>query len=398
MKTILQRISAVMIISAAMLAPAAAADSVKVGTLFSLTGGGAVLSYSAQAGARLAADEINRSGGMLGKQVELVAADDKSDPTLTVLEARRLVHQEKVDLVLGPLGSLTTLPALPILTEAGIANISVAQAKQITPELAPYHFTLVVNTDEIARVYLRFAVNELGAKRIGVLIDKTAGQKALLDAFNAAMAEFPGAEIVAVQEFDLEATDQLPQMLALREQKADVILHSSLAGHDAGVSLAAREDISWDVPIVLSTSAANALAAVTAVAGAEVVAGDNVFAWDYKALTYCTGDVEGTSPLAQFLQRMYAFAPETKGKVSATNALWIYDALHFLDAAVEGAGTTEGPAVAKWIEQNAGTLTGVLGTPKLTPESHFMFGADDLTVIRNIDEIRSDGLRRRAGC
>ena len=56
-----------------------------------------MLSYSAQAGVRLAASEINKAGGILGRQIQLVPGDDKSDPTMTVLEARRLVTQEKVD-------------------------------------------------------------------------------------------------------------------------------------------------------------------------------------------------------------------------------------------------------------------------------------------------------------
>lgn len=375
-----------------------AAETIKIGTIFSHTGGGAVLSYSALAAARLAVSEINKTGGILGKQVQLVLGDDRSDASMAVLEARRLLVQEKVDLILGPLGSLTTLPVLPVLTEARIANVSVAQAKQITPQLAPYHFTLVVNTDEIAKVYIEFAVKQLGAKRIAVLIDKTAGQKALLESFKSVINEFPDAKIVAIQEFELEATDQLPHILSLREQKPDVILHSSLAGHDAGVSLSALGDIGWRVPIILSTSAANALPAVVAVAGAGALSADHVYAWDYKSLTYCQGDAVGESNLAKFLQRMYEFAPEVKGKLSATNALWIYDGLHFLAAGVNGAGAEDGVKVADWLEKNSSQLKGVLGAPTASKDSHFMFGASSLGVIKDIGNIRSDGLRKQAGC
>jgi len=378
--------------------PAKSQEPIKVGTLFSATGGGAIISYSAQAAANFAADEMNKKGGIMGRKVELVPADDQSDPSMSSLEAKRLVADRKVDVILGPVGSVTTLAVVPVLSEYKVANFSIAQAQQLTPQAAPYHFTLVVNTDETAKLYIRFAVEHLKATRLAILVDKTAGQKALLESFKKAMKDFPSATVVAIQEFDTNGSDQLPQVLSLRDAKPDVILHSALSGHDAGVSLAALQDIGWNVPIVLSTSAANASQAVLAVTGPDGLKGKNIYAWDYKSLSYCEGDAPGSSSFAKFNEGMKAFAPEIAKKVSSTNALWIYDGFYFLKAAIEGTGSTEGPKIAKWLEANGNSLQGILGKPTASSENHFMYGADELAVIERIDTVRSDGLKKRAGC
>ena len=105
-------------------------DKIKIGGVFSVTGGGAVITFSALAGAKMAVAEINKAGGILGKQVDFVVADDRSDPTQTTMETRRLVQQEKVQMLVGPIGSVTTLASIPVLNEAKVASIGVAQARE----------------------------------------------------------------------------------------------------------------------------------------------------------------------------------------------------------------------------------------------------------------------------
>src|SRR5258708_4323453 len=89
----------------ALAAPGARAQSgqaIKVGELLSLTGGGAFQSASAKVGAEMARQEINKSGGLLGRQISFAPADDATDPTQALSEAIRLVQGEKIDFMLGP--------------------------------------------------------------------------------------------------------------------------------------------------------------------------------------------------------------------------------------------------------------------------------------------------------
>lgn len=96
---------------------AKAEDTIRIGGLVSVTGGAASIGKIAETAWRLAIDEINASGGVLGKKLELVMADTMSDPTHALNEARRLVDSEKVEAVLGPATSQETVPTLAVTTE-----------------------------------------------------------------------------------------------------------------------------------------------------------------------------------------------------------------------------------------------------------------------------------------
>src|SRR5688572_23419316 len=89
---------------AALFSPLAAAQGNpnKVGALLSASGGAAPYGRSALIGARMAVNEINESGGVLGRPLELITADDQSDATAALNEALRLTQREKIQYMIGP--------------------------------------------------------------------------------------------------------------------------------------------------------------------------------------------------------------------------------------------------------------------------------------------------------
>lgn len=384
-------------LSLAAQAAAQTAEPIRIGGIFTLTGAAATLGFNTMTGAKLAIKEINEKGGIMGRQVTLITADDQGNPTITTSEAKRLVHEHKVHVALGPVGSLTTLPSIPIFNEAKVMNISVAQAGQLTPAFAPYHFTPVVNTDEIAKVYIDYAVDVLKVKSVAILHDNTAGNQALMPPMRAHAAT-RGLNITAVQEFELNVTDMVPQILSVRRTNPEALLHSGLTPKDAGAAVKALGEVGWNIRIAFSTSMAAGIPAVLQVAGPQALKSDRIVAWDYKSLTYCTGDPVGQSGVAQFLVRLKAFEPAQFEKISATNALWMYDAVYILKAAIEGAKTTDGPALATWLERNAASVPALLGKLAASSSSHFLIDSTALTMIENLDQYRADGLRKRVGC
>src|ERR1700722_12359896 len=105
-------------------APAMAQSSsqpLKVGVLTTLTGPGAILTGSINVGYRLAFKELE-TGGVAGRQLQLVWGDGQGDPTIGVGEIKRLVQAEKVELVVGPSASAVTLAIAPILNEAKVSE------------------------------------------------------------------------------------------------------------------------------------------------------------------------------------------------------------------------------------------------------------------------------------
>jgi len=95
----------------------------KIGTIQPLSGPGAVGGKTALVGVQMAADRINKSGGVNGRPVELVVADDESKPDVGRRKAEKLVVEDKIDAQVGGFLSNICLACMPVWEEAKIVNI-----------------------------------------------------------------------------------------------------------------------------------------------------------------------------------------------------------------------------------------------------------------------------------
>ncbi|MDT5317354.1 MAG: branched-chain amino acid transport system substrate-binding protein, partial [Mycobacterium sp.] len=98
----------------------------KVGASLSLTGDFSDSGKAAQRGYELWADTVNKSGGILGRHVELTIVDDASSPDQVVTNYTNLITKDKVDIVFGPFSSLLTVPASRIVNRYGYSFIEPA--------------------------------------------------------------------------------------------------------------------------------------------------------------------------------------------------------------------------------------------------------------------------------
>ncbi len=105
---------------------AKAAPPIKVGISLSLTGDFADPGKAAQRGYQLWAAEVNKAGGILGRQVEIKIVDDASSPDQVVTNYQNLITQDKVDIVFGPFSSLLTIPAARVAKRYGYSFIEPA--------------------------------------------------------------------------------------------------------------------------------------------------------------------------------------------------------------------------------------------------------------------------------
>ena len=108
-----------------------AADTIKIGWLSSLTGALSSAAIAENQGVQLAVDEINKSGGILGRQIELLTRDTAGDPTKAVNFAQQLAFSDKVHFVIGPVNSGEGLAAVPILARAGIPNLVIGAIDEL---------------------------------------------------------------------------------------------------------------------------------------------------------------------------------------------------------------------------------------------------------------------------
>src|SRR5215472_8168267 len=121
----------------------AAQQPIKIGVIQPLTGAFAASGTYVADGAKIAADEINAKGGVLGKRVELVVEDNKSNPTESVAVAEKLIVRDKVSALMGAWGSGFTLAVMPKLIEYQVPMlVETSSADKITTSGNPFVFRI----------------------------------------------------------------------------------------------------------------------------------------------------------------------------------------------------------------------------------------------------------------
>jgi ABC-type branched-subunit amino acid transport system substrate-binding protein len=374
---------------------AAAQETLKVGALGSMSGGGATLGTTFQLALRFATKEINDRGGIGGRPVQLVFGDTHSDPTQAVGEAKRLVLNEKVSALLGPIVSQEVLPTLPVSAEGKIIHISSASSLALTPQAGPTHFSISSNAEAQAVAMVNFAANISKAKSVAILSDDGGQSKSAVATVTKRLDELK-IKLAAAQEYRFRADDMTPQLLALRRANPDVVLFIASIPEDTRRFVETLRDIRWNPPVISTAAVATFAPGIAKAIGPEAFF--NVRSMNYLGLTFCPKDRVGESAYADYQKRLMAFDADTAKRVPMVTAAYFHDAMTVLKAAIEGAKSTDGPTVAGWLEKNGASVKLMMGPASPGAASHFIYGTDSLVMVEQPHVTREDGLQMRSGC
>jgi branched-chain amino acid transport system substrate-binding protein len=370
------------------------AAPIKIGEWLDITGGGATAAESARLGTDVAIQEINAAGGIAGRKIVTVMADTQTDPTVGVGEAKRLVQQEKVDLIIGPVISQVLLAALPVMNEAKIAQLGATGSELVTPQAAPTYFSLLINAESQAKAVLDQAEKVLHAKSGAILSDSGAQSKSFVEAMKKEM-EARKMRLTAAQEYQYRATDMTAQLLTLKRGNPDTLFLFASSGEDAGNALKGRDEIGWNPKVTGNYTVATFADALIKVAGKEAL--HDTTGLNYTAFTYCDPH-DLPKPFTDFVSKTKAFDPATAGRVSMLFAATFYDGVYLIKEAIEGSGgKTDGPTLAAWIVANAHSHKGILGSLTPSDTSHFLVGPSALSAVYP-ERILAGGLQQRYGC
>ena len=149
---------------------ALAQDEIKVGEFAALTGGSASFGQSSHKGTQLGIDEVNATGGVLGKKLKLITEDDQSAAGQPATIVRKLISQDKVVAVLGEVRSSATIEAAPICQQNKIPLISPAATNPKVTEVGDYISRICFIDPFQGTVMAKFALAK-GWKKIAVLTD-----------------------------------------------------------------------------------------------------------------------------------------------------------------------------------------------------------------------------------
>ena len=211
---------------------AQAQNIVTIGHVAATSGAIAHLGKDNENGARMAVDEVNAKGLVIGgKRYKLVmqAEDDAADPKQATTVAQKLVDA-KVQGVIGHETSGTSIPAARIYFEAGIPQISPSASNpKYTHQGYKTTFRNIANDEQLGAALARYAVNAGKAKRIAVIDDRTAYGKGLTDEFIKNVKRSGQASTIVAQQYTTDkATDFGAILTAVKAAKPDLIFFGGM--------------------------------------------------------------------------------------------------------------------------------------------------------------------------
>lgn len=210
--------------------PSDGIKTIRIGQVSPLTGPQAHLGRDNDNGARLALEEINAKGLVLGGEkvrLELKSEDDGADPKTATTVAQKLVDEGVVG-VIGHLNSGATIPASKIYADNGIPQIS-PSATAVAYTAAGYKtaFRLMTNDAQQGSVLGNFAVTKLGAKKIAIIDDRTAYGQGLADEVEKAV-KAAGGEVVAREYTSDRATDFMAILTSIKSKAPDLVFFGGM--------------------------------------------------------------------------------------------------------------------------------------------------------------------------
>ncbi|ALV08962.1 amino acid/amide ABC transporter substrate-binding protein (HAAT family) [Roseateles depolymerans] len=334
---------------------AQAADPIKIGVSGPFTGGSSSMGVSMRDGVRLAAQEINAAGGVLGRQIQLVERDDEAKNERGVQIAQELINREKVAATVGFINTGVALAAQRFYQEAKIPVMNnVATGSVITQQFANqpdnYIFRNAAHDSIQAPMIVEEAVTRRGFKKVAILADSTNyGQLGRQDLEKA--LDLKGIKPVAVEKFNIKDVDMTPQLLKAKEAGAEAILTYGIGPELAQIANGMTK-LGWKVPMIGSWTLSMANYIDNAGPGGEGARMPQTFIQ------------EPTTPKRQSFIVAYlkTFNPKNSRIDSPVSAAQGYDSIYLLAAAIKQAGSTEGPKIKAALEDLKTPVEGVVTT------------------------------------
>ncbi len=325
--------------------------TIKIGANFEMTGGQATFGQSSVNSVKLLFKQINEAGGINGKKLELVIADNKSEPAEAANAMTKLLTQDKVVAVVGPVTSSDVLAASPIAMDKKVAVVSnSATNPKVTVEngkvkdfvfracfLDPFQGTVAAN----------FASRSLKAKTAAVYVDMSSDYaKGLAQFFEEAFTK-AGGKIVAKEAYQQKDTDFRAALTKIKAANPEVIFNPGYyqevgmfvkQARELGITAPLIGGDGWDSPKLVEIAGAQAL--------------ENTFFVNHYAADSKDPD---TIKFVEAYKKEYGQTPDALAALAWDAALMVVDA-------IKKAGPDADPVKIKDAIAQTKNLKGVTGT------------------------------------
>lgn len=310
----------------------ASSNTIKIGLLNEMTGGNATFGTSSANGARLAFKQINANGGLLGKQIVAVVADNKSEPSEAANAMTKLVIQDKVVAVTGGFASSNAIAASSVAESAKVPFLVVGATNpkvtvdEKSKKVKDYVFRVCFIDPFQGTVGANFVLNTLKLKNAAVLVDNSSDYSKGLAAFFRESFTKGGGAILAEEAYlqkDQDFKSVLTKLKALNVEVLYVPGYYEEVGkivkqaRELGMTLPVVGGDGWDSPKLVEIGSAAAL--------------NNTYFTNHYS-------VEDNSPAAKAFVEAYR---KEYGQMPDALAVLGYDAANLLADAIKRANSLE---------------------------------------------------------
>jgi branched-chain amino acid transport system substrate-binding protein len=263
-------------------------QGIELGFYGALTGPQATFALSGRNGARLAIDEINRTGGVLGKKLSLLSEDDRNEPAEAASAVSKLITQNHVVALIGENASSRTLAAAPIAQSYKVPMVSPSSTNVEVTKKGDYIFRVCFIDPSQGKALALFARQNLKAATAAILIDSKSDYSVGLAAAFESSFTAAGGKVISQIKYAEGDSDFSAQLTTLTALKPDVLF---VPGYYTDAGLIARQARSLGLQSVLL--------------GAD--------GWDSPKLA----EIGGAAVEGSYFSNHFAGRPEVRGHLQA---------------------------------------------------------------------------------
>jgi branched-chain amino acid transport system substrate-binding protein len=351
--------------------PAAAQEPIRVGSFLAVTGPAAFLGDPEQKTLEMQIEKINADGGVLGRKLQLVAYDSGGDAEKARTFAKRLIEQDKVDVIVGGSTTGETMAAVPLVEAAGMPFVSLAGAVVIVEPVKKWVFK-TPHTDRMACDKIFVDMKARGFTK-AALISGSGGFDKSMRAECLKVAPNHGIGIVADETYGAADTDMTAQLTKIKGSGAQAVLN---AGFGQGPAIVTRnfKQVGVGLPLYQSHG----------VASKEYIklSGDAAEGVRLPAAALLVADILPAGDAQKPVVTAYRNAYEGKYKSDvSTFGGHAWDGLMLYVNAVKAAGSTDKAKVRDALEATKGYV-GTGGVVNMSATDHMGL---DLSAFRLLE-------------
>lgn len=355
-----------------------AADPIRIGSFLSVTGPASFLGDPELKTLEMYVEKINKEGGVLGRQLELIHYDDAGNASKARNFASRLIRSDRVDIIVGGSTTGATMAAVPMVEQAGVPFISLAGAVVITNPVKKWVFK-TPQTDRMAAERVLMDMRERGLTKVGLISGTGGFGSSGREQTLAAAKAMGGIEIVADETYGGSDTDMTAQLTNIRG--TDGVQTVLNFGFGQGPAIVTRNyaQLGIELPFYQSHGVASD--------GFLELAGNSAEGLRLPAspllVPESLPESDPQKPVVEAYKSEYEAHWNTK---VSTFGAYAYDGLMLAVEAIEKAGSTDKAAVRDALENIKGHV-GVTGTFNMTPDDHNGLQANSFRIL----EVRDGG-------